>query len=88
MQRSKQEKQEILIAKLRQLEIAKKTQAQKMQSSGYVESQHGILTKESRLINKGHYSKSSAQAELDFYRENYRRAKKEVGTKIVLVKRV
>ena len=88
MKLSKQEKQELLVAKLRQIDIAKKTQARKMQSSGYVESQHGILTKESRLINKGHYAKTSAQAELDFYRDNLRKAKKETGTKIVLVKKV
>lgn len=88
MKRSKQEKQELLIAKLRQQEIARKSQAQKLQNSGAVASQWGKVTSESRLIDNGHYMKSSERATLDYYREQVRQAKKEVGTKIVLVKKV
>ena len=85
---NKKEKQELLIAKLRQLEIQRKVQAQKVQSSGSVSSQWGKVTSESRLIDNGHYMKSSQRATLDYYREQVKKTKSEIGTKIVLVKKV
>jgi hypothetical protein len=85
---SKEQKQELLIARERKKEIARKVNAQKLQASGYVQSQHAILTKETRLINNGHYMKSGGQLELDFLRTRKLKIMQEKPTKIVLVKRV
>ena len=48
-----------------------------------------VVTNEQRLIDNGHFMKTSDQARLSFLRESYRKIKKakETGTKIVLVKR-
>jgi hypothetical protein len=85
---SKEKKQELLIAKLRKQEIERKVKAQKMQSSGYIESQHAVLTKETRLVNNGHFMKSGNQLELDFLRARKLKIMQEKTTKIVLVKKV
>lgn len=48
-----------------------------------------VVTNEQRLIDNGHYMKTSEGAKLDYLRERYRKAKKaQNSTKIVLVKKV
>lgn len=81
-------------AKLRQLEIARKTKAQRMLSSGYVPSQHGYVTSENRLIRNGHYSRHGRDLELNNLRDTLareKRIKREERAKreydVVLVKR-
>lgn len=88
MRKSKEELRQLEWAKMRQNEILRKSQAQKAQSSGGVSSQWGKVTSESRLIDNGHYMKSSERATLDYYRDQVKKTKKENGTKIVLVKKV
>lgn len=86
MRRSIQEKQELLIARLRKEEIARKTQARKLQNSGAMPSQWAGLMSVNRMISCNHMMKSSHQLELDHLRS---KIKKENSTKkIVLVKKV
>lgn len=49
-----------------------------------------VVTNEQRLIDNGHFMKTSEGAKLDYMRERYRQAKKEAGLekKLVLIKRV
>jgi hypothetical protein len=50
-----------------------------------------VVTNEQRLIDNGHYMKSSEGARLDYLRERYRKAKKaakSTSADIVLIKRV
>lgn len=60
--------------------------------AGNLHSQWGkVVTNEQRLIDNGHFMKSSERANLDYMREAYRKAKKaQKGDKIshVLVKKV
>lgn len=86
MRLSKEEKQELLIAKLRKLEIERKTQARKLQSSGGVPSQWAGLMSINRMIACNHMMKSNHQLELDHVKSKIK--KEQTGTKIVLVKKV
>ena len=49
-----------------------------------------VVNNEKRLIDNGHYMKTSEGAKLDYMRERYRKAKKDAGheKKLVLVKKV
>ena len=49
-----------------------------------------VVNNEQRLIDNGHYMKTSEGAKLDYMRERYREAKKEAKktVEIVLVKKV
>ena len=85
---NKKEKQELLIAKLRQLEIQKKVQSQKVQSSGGVSSQWAGLISTERMIKCNHLMKSNHQLSLDYIKSKTKKIKSDNGTKIVLVKRV
>ena len=83
---SKEEKQELLVARLRKEQIAKKTQAQKVQSSGAVTSQWAGLMSVNRMIRCNHLMKSNHQLELDYVKSKIK--KETTGPKIVLVKKV
>ncbi len=79
------------MAKIRQAEIARKSQAQKLQSSGYVPSQLGHLTSEQRLIDNGHYMRSSTQLNSDRLKRQIERIKNEIDNRevrVVTVKKV
>lgn len=88
---TKLEKQEKLIAKMRQKEIARKVAAQRLQASGYVPSQHQKVTQIDRLVEQGHYRLDGGQAQVYYLKESLKRLKDEAkrlnGQKIVLVKR-
>jgi len=87
MNKKERELQEKMIAKLRQLEIAKKrTGSMKLQESGYVPSQLGGVCNKNRVIELGHYEKTSEQANLDYKREQVRRSKKEDVISIIIIK--
>ena len=77
-------KQALIVAKLRQIEIQSKRRP--LQEGGPVDSQWGGMTSESRLINMGHYAKSSGRARIDYLREAIRKAKQDRPTKIVVIK--
>lgn len=75
---NKVEKQQLVIARERKKEIARKVQAQRLQASGYVRSQLSGLTSMERLIECDHYmrtgqdlARSNAQSEVE-------KAKKEL----------
>lgn len=62
-----------------------------IKAGGNLQSQWGqVVTNEQRLIDNGHYMKTSEKAKLDYMRETYRKAKNAAKqeTKIVLVKKV
>ena len=62
-----------------------------LQASGNVKSQWGnVVTNENRLIDNGHYMKTSEQGTRDHLRDKLRKLKKESrkSTEIVLVKKV
>lgn len=87
-------KQALMAAKLRELEIARKSKAQTLQASGYVRSQVESLTSETRLIENGHYTRQGNNAKLAFVREQIasekkrkREAKQAKGTEFRHVKR-
>jgi hypothetical protein len=87
---NKVEKQQLMIARLRRQEIARKVSAQKMQSSGYVPSQLASLTSQDRLIENDHYMLTGKKAVLAHAKDALERAKKELksaqGRKHTLVK--
>ena len=60
--------------------------------AGNLHSQWGrVVTNEQRLIDNGHFMKSSERAKLDYMRESYRKAKKAQKSEsptIILVKKV
>lgn len=60
--------------------------------AGQLQSQWGkVVTNEQRLIDNGHFMKTSEGARLDYMRESYRKAKKaakSTSVDIVLVKKV
>lgn len=49
-----------------------------------------VVTNEQRLIDNGHFMKTSEGARLDYLRDQYRKLKKkqDSGKKLVLIKRV
>jgi hypothetical protein len=77
MRLSKEEKQELLIAKLRREQIAKKTQAQKVQSSGALQSQWAGLMSLNRMIRCNHMMKSNHQLELDYLKDKAKKIKSD-----------
>lgn len=79
-------KQNKLIAKLRQQEIANKRRP--LQDSGALPSQWGRMTSESKLLQRGHFLKTGDRARLDYIREQVRKEKaSQREMKAVLVKR-
>jgi hypothetical protein len=80
-----------------QRKLAAKLQAEKnaekskncIKAGANLASQWGrVVTNEQRLIDNGHFMKSSQRAALDYARERYRKMKNEdKAAKIVLVKR-
>lgn len=83
----KSEQQRKLEAKLRSKQIQAKRRP--LEESGYVRTQWGsVVTNETRLIDNGHYMKTSAQAGLDFKREQRRAAKKGEKTVVIRIERV
>jgi hypothetical protein len=62
----------------RRQEIARKTQAQKLQSSGYVPSQLAKLTRIDRLIECDHYKLTGKAAQIYYAKEQITRLKNEV----------
>lgn len=68
-------KQALLVAKMRQIELSKKKRP--LQDSGALPSQWGSMTSDARLLSMGHYEKSSDKAKLDYVREQVRKAKAE-----------
>ena len=80
------ERQEIYVAKMRRLEIEKKVQSQKVQSSGALNSQWDRLMGVNRMIRCNHMMKSNHQLELDYVKSKIK--KEQTGTKIVLVRKV
>jgi hypothetical protein len=71
------QKQQLLVAKCRKAEIARKVKAQNLQSSGYVRSQLSGLTSPDRLIECDHYMLKGKAAELSNKREEYSRKVRE-----------
>ena len=79
-------KQNKLIAKLRQQEIANKRRP--LQDSGALKSQWGTMTAESKLLQRGHFLKTGDRARLDYVREQVRKEKaSQKEMKAVLVKK-
>lgn len=77
-------------AKLRQEKAAAKNR-NVITAAPNLPSQWGkVVTNEQRLIDNGHFMKTSAGAKLDYLREQIRKVKKEKNaqSKIVLVKKV
>lgn len=75
-------RQQLLLAKVRKQEIARKVKAQSLQSSGYVRSQLSGLTSSDRLIECDHYMLKGKAAELSNTRAAYERAKAEAKAKM------
>lgn len=83
----KSEQQRKLEAKLRSKQIQAKRRP--LEESGYVRTQWGsVVTNETRLIDNGHYMKTSAQAGQDYKREQRRAAKKGEKTVVIRIERV
>jgi hypothetical protein len=79
--------QELLVAKHRAWEIQQKRRP--LQESGWVESQHGTLTSQDRVISMGHYAKTSGQASQHYQWEMARKKRQEnAQKKIVRVQKV
>lgn len=82
-------KQNKLVAKLRQQEIANKRRP--LQESGALKSQWGTMTAESKLLERGHFLKTGDRARLDFVREEVRKQKAknnaDKGQVIITIKR-
>jgi len=74
---SNEEKQELLIAKLRKEQIARKNQAQKLQSSGALPSQWSGLMSINRMIRCNHLMKSNHQLELDYIKSQTKKVKSD-----------
>jgi predicted DNA-binding WGR domain protein len=78
-----------------QRKLAARLQAEKnaeksknvIQAGANLPSQWGkVVTNEQRLIDNGHFMKTSERAKLDFMRESYRKRKKELkGSTIIRV---
>jgi hypothetical protein len=86
LNKKEKEQQEKALAMLRKMEIA--TKRRRLQESGYVESQMGMLTSQDRVISLGHYAKSSAQAKQHYEWEKARQKRaKDKKQSIVIVKK-
>jgi hypothetical protein len=73
MTKAEKARQELLAAKMRQKQIAEKRRP--LEESGYIQSQYGIVTRPQRLIDNGHWMKSSAAAVQSYKREVARKNK-------------
>jgi hypothetical protein len=85
LNKKEKEQQEKAIARLRKLEIAAKRRH--LQESGWVESQHGMLTDKNRVLSLGHYAKTAEQARQHYEWELARKKRQNNKKKIVFVKR-
>lgn len=85
MTKAEKQRQEILAARLRKEQIEKKRRP--LEESGYIESQYGIVTRPQRLVDNGHWMKSSAAAVQQYKREQVRAAKKNEKTVVIRVKK-
>jgi hypothetical protein len=75
---NKVEKQQLVIARERKKEIARKVKAQRLQASGYVRSQLSGLTSPDRLIECDHYMRKGADLARSHARDAVEKAKKEL----------
>lgn len=75
----------ILEAKAREIQIARKRRP--LQESGYLPSQLTVMTAESRLIDNGHYMRTSNQLKLDGLNKRIQTIKRDKPEKIVLIKK-
>jgi hypothetical protein len=79
--------QKKLEAKVRQAEIERKSNARKLQNSGYTPSQWEQNLSEDKLVKGNHYAKNSGAAKLDYLREQVRKAKSEQKISLTLIKK-
>lgn len=85
LNKKERKQQEKAIARLRKLEIAAKRR--RLQESGYIESQHGMLTDKNRVLGLGHYAKTAEQAKQHYEWEIARKKRQNNKKKIVIVKK-
>jgi hypothetical protein len=75
---NKVEKQQLVIARERKKEIARKVQAQRLQASGYVRSQLSGLTSMERLIECDHYMRTGQDLARSNARDEVEKAEKRL----------
>lgn len=69
---------ELNAAAMRKAEIERKVKAQRLQSSGYVPSQHGAMTDRERLVGLGHYARTGTQLKTDRLQNEINRINKKI----------
>jgi hypothetical protein len=89
--KQERKRQEKLAARLQAMKNAEKSK-HVVKAGANLPSQWGkVVANEQRLIDNGHFMKTSERAQLDYYREQYRKAKKAQKSDspdVILVKKV